>query len=187
MKTVNYLKRHIWKFILALILISIAGHYISNFGAVPEAYESEMLANVQIIQIALERYAEQNNDEYPATIETLILEGYIKEFPINALDRRNTRPMKNITLLSDHSEGDFTYLPVIDESAVVGYYLVAYGWEKPYKRKHIHERVFENGGGASDKAIFVINSPKHEELGLPSFSEYLEELKKRPGDGQEPI
>ena len=65
--------------------------------------------NMHCIQLALERFAVDNNGNYPLTVDELITNGYIPCMPENPF---SGRPMQALPEDAPYSPGDFYYLPV---------------------------------------------------------------------------
>jgi hypothetical protein len=83
-------------------------------------------ANTDAIQLALDRYAVDHDGLNPERIETLIDESYLVSLPSNSFTHQ---PMKNVPYGSPDFEGNFTYLPLMIDEKIHGYYLIAYGYK----------------------------------------------------------
>jgi hypothetical protein len=64
---------------------------------------------------------------YPRTVDTLIADSYIADFPLNAYNEESVMTPK---LLTNWSAGDFAYIPEIKDDIVVGYHLFLFGNER---------------------------------------------------------
>ncbi len=149
----------IFFFLLAIALPSMIKH------PAPAA-DAEVKANIQTIRIALERYGEDHSGVYPERIETLIDDGFMAVFPRNPFiwqasdgsidqsvyeDNSTYLPMKNVPYGSPDFEGNFTYLTVIIDDDVVGFYLIGYGYKKTIGERLISPDV-------EDHVIIVVES-----------------------------
>jgi hypothetical protein len=75
------------------------------------AYKSncaEVKNNLHAIQLALERYSSDNNGDYPLSIETICITGYLQELPLNPF---TGEPMRCISDADTAQSGDFSYEP----------------------------------------------------------------------------
>ena len=123
--------------------------------------DAETKVNLQTIQIALERYAIDNSSTYPYSAAELIDAGIIAEFPLNAYTGEK---MHSIQYDDTGNEGDFTYIPVEDD-AIHGYYLIAYG-------RNPNESMDLNKNGVWDNAILVLDGYTHD-FDLPDIKDLL--------------
>ncbi len=128
--------------------------------------DSEVKENIHTIMIALERYAVDSGGLYPERIESLVDDQYMAFFPGNPfiwqanevppvmseiVENRINPPMKIVPYGSPDFEGNFTYLPVIIDDEVVGYYLIGYGYKKTTGDRLISPDV-------EDHVIIVVES-----------------------------
>ena len=125
--------------------------------------EAEVGSYIQSLQVPLERWAMDNDDQYPEDINDLITSGILDEFPINALSDGNMEP---IEFGAEPFEGNFTYVPVTVEDRIMGYYLFGYGLEST-------EGTDVDGDGDGDHVVSLVNGWIGEESDLTPLEELL--------------
>lgn len=116
-----------------------------------KAEEVEIKQNLHAIQLAIEKYGAAHDGAFPASIiELLAGQDWMHSLPNNPFTKP-IREMQPISFGSAEPWGDFTYLPLEEDGAVVGYYLLAYGSERTWGQD-------VNGDGAPDYVIIVLSS-----------------------------
>jgi hypothetical protein len=170
-------------FMLMIVLVKAPGP-ISAWKKRKEAWTK---SNVHQVQIDLERWASDHNGLYPSTIKTLIQDGYFTQSLTNPFTKA---PMREIAFGSSPFEGEFTYVPVLEDGQVRGFYLLAYG-----DKNKIGEDV--NGDAVDDHVIMVVETgvrmaptqptsvisgemPVQSEKDLPPLRNLLNALKDNP-------
>ena len=154
-----------WRGILVLVLMVPALylgvlHYHGS-----KSLDAELKANVHTIQIEIERYALENEDHYPKSINELLDSGIVEELPRNPFDGSS---MESVEFGSQYIPGSFTYLPVVEEDNVIGYYLIGYGSEKG--------GGFDvNMDGINDHVMIVLYSASWDDSPLPTLEEVLQD------------
>lgn len=130
----------------------------------PEHYlQLEIKNNLHSIQIAVERYAADNEGVYPSSIDDLGQGEYMPEFPNNPVTEE---PMNEIGFGTEPFSGGYTYIPYTEDEKVIGYYLICYGLEDT-------EGADLDGDGTPDHVILVLEG-YNEALGeLPPIEELL--------------
>jgi len=124
--------------------------------------EEESKSDLHTIQIALERYAVDNEGKYPKTSEELINLDYITEFPVNTFSEE---PMKDVSF-NQRAPGEFTYISIADpESGLINnFVLLGYGetenkYDKLNNEALSKEGVIEeNPDGVQDDVLLIITS-----------------------------
>lgn len=113
---------------LILILSIMIPAICRNIGS-PEAVTR---LNAYTMKNAIEFYAVNHDGKYPSDITALWRGGYLNNgLPQNPF---NNTTMKQIAFGDNVTSGDFTYIPVIRNQQVYGYYLLVYGkLDKPGK------------------------------------------------------
>ncbi len=174
-------RNHSWAVVVKTIgLTLIIPHFIVLAIIIPriawdetERKEIQVKNNILTIQNALERYAYENENQYPDDIQILISGNYLQNFPDNPLSDKKV-PMLEIDFTSTDNEGNFTYLPVITKGKTVRYYLIGYGANnqelslKPDYYKDI------DGDGTHDNVVFVLGGSTDDLSELPPLKELLE-------------
>ncbi len=85
-----------------------------------------MKANLRIIQMALERYSNDNKGLYPTDIQGVIAAGYLNRWPLNPFTQTEEKPAESMKPVpwGHPSAGDFSYWV---NKARNSHCLVAYG------------------------------------------------------------
>ena len=78
-----------------------------------------------IIYKSLEKYAFINDGFYPLSIDILTKKGILDELPYNPFDKKR-KPMEDVIFNDKNKEGNFTYVPIIKDNKVIGFYLIVY-------------------------------------------------------------
>jgi hypothetical protein len=139
---------------IILMILSVVIVIVNIFYFPPQfvrLIEYSKVDNVKIglgeIQDALNRYRDDHNNTYPTDIHDLIQQDYITGFHLNPY---SLEAMKEVPFQSDFKAGDFTYVPVLVNNRIRGYYLMGYSQFLP------GEDV--NGDGKPDHVVEVLSS-----------------------------
>lgn len=126
--------------------------------------EKEVEANIHAIQVTIEKYAVENNGDYPEDISDVIGDDLMVEFPNNPMTERNMEP---VDFGSENHEGNFTYIPDTGGDEITGYYLFGYGLEAT-------EGEDVNGDGIGDQVCILVMGWIGEESDMTPLEELLE-------------
>lgn len=96
--------------------------------------------NAHTIQLALERYAVDNDWQYPASLQLLREQAYLHSLPENPYSRKRQREAMSEVPLGGHAPGSVTYLRHYGEKqdeqrGWYGYTLLVYGDDAARRRK----------------------------------------------------
>ena len=91
------------------------------------ARDDQVKIKLYEIQRGVETYSVHHNRLYPLDVQLVIEEGFMDGFPVNPFTHQ---PMREIAFGETPSDGEFTYIPVIIDNKVQGYYLFCYGEAK---------------------------------------------------------
>ena len=174
------LGRAILIFIITIIALTLTSENV-RLPPRPRAYEVEHMSGCHSIAIALSRYAEDHEGQYPPDTDILLDGNYLTFFPHNVISGEPGTyvQMEDIPFGSEYFEGNFTYLPVYEGDQVIGYYLIAYGYQN-------RAGMDVDGDGDDDHVILVLDStmmdgqesdvePGDFEYILPSLEELLQD------------
>ncbi len=108
-------------------------------------------SNLHTLQIALDRYGEDNGGKYPSDVNDLIYSDFLLLFPENPWTEQ---PMCNIPFGVSPSKGEFTYIPYSTDCEVTGYYIICYG-----PKDAVNSNYWDlNGDGEDDNVILILTS-----------------------------
>lgn len=138
-------------------------HYIALALLIPrmawdeiERKETQIKNNVLTIQNAIDRYAYENENQFPDDIQTLIDKNYMKKLPGNPLSDGKV-PMRDIEFTSSGKEGNFSYFAVTNKGKTTNYYLIGYGANNPeYSSKPDYYKDVDKDG-THDNVVVVLN------------------------------
>ncbi|HEX9745064.1 MAG TPA: hypothetical protein VGB30_06520 [bacterium] len=105
---------------VCIILVFIGVTAINSYlNAMTHEKERHGIEAIIEIQTALESYAESNNGSYPLSINDLDI-----TLPQNQFTGESIR---NVEISDREAKGNFSYIPILQEDAVQGYFLIRYG------------------------------------------------------------
>lgn len=153
----------IWFILISCLALYMVGQPTGDHR--DKAIEAEIKQNLHVIQLGLERYAENHEGLYPAAfvVSDLSLPG--SDFLPKNFFREDRRLMQPVPFGADEPFGDFTYIAVEDQEGVVGYYLLAYGSERT-------RGLDVDGDDEGDGVIMVLSSEDGEFDPLSDAGEY---------------
>lgn len=150
-------------FVGLMVIVALSAAVLPNFIGVTDCYNPATLSkhNLQVVKLALERFAFDNDGFYPGDIEVLRKELYLPTFPENryfylsnraelrkldyqeaekAAQTKNIYQFANLELSS--LPGNFAYLPIFnidddDKSLAIGYKLFWFAKTRTDKQEYI--------------------------------------------------
>ncbi|MCB1219686.1 MAG: hypothetical protein H7A35_11525 [Planctomycetales bacterium] len=151
--------------LLAMLALLLAGSSCNLLDRSGDKRAQQRLSDisrqhVHLVRHQLEKWAEAHNGMYPDRIEQLIEDGNFETFPDNPATRS---PMSDVDYEANDRSGNFTYYPVYGKDAVIGFYLLGYGYGED-----AGEDV--TGDDVGDKVQLVLASKKGR---LPAVSEVV--------------